>query len=331
MLHLWGGLGLNFVKRGNTMLFTQNMKLSEVQSFAEYVTKGGEPLASMLKNLSLNIDLPGVDVTELSISFETNTLKIKEKEMIDATPSALSSSHIVANNIKTKLALGIANRMSKTDNPVLIAGETGTGKDLFARMIHQQSLRGVSPLVSLHGGTVTLESAKQQMVDALVRVGTGTLFIDDIQDLDIEAQRILQRLLHNPVESKYFRLITATSVDLEKEVRQGQFSAELLTLVRGCYIELLPLRQRKEDIAGLLTYYINQLCQSSGQEPKRLSPEVLRMLEIYHWPGNVRELINTVQQLLLAVQEKKTLFAKDLPAHIRIQTLESSALQKKGL
>lgn len=313
------------------MQFTQNMKLSEVKTLAESISRGGESLVSLLQKLCLNIEIPGIDVTELSLSFATDTLKISKKEICDETSSPVSASHIVATNDKTKLALAVANRMAKTDDPVLISGETGTGKDLFARVIHQQSPRGVSPLVSLHSGTVVLEAAKQHMVDALVNVGTGTLLIEEIQDLPLQAQRILQRILHNPVESKYFRVITTTSVDLEAAVQKGQFSAELLQLIKGCHIELLPLRQRKEDVAGLLTYYIDHLCYSGGHPTKQLSPEVLRILELYHWPGNVRELVNTVQQLLLAAQEKKTLFAKDLPAHIRIQTLESAALQKKGL
>lgn len=313
------------------MQFVQNMKITEVKSLAEKMAAGGEAIDSILQKMSLNIELPGVDVSELSLSFASNTLKISKKESCEETSQPAFPSHIVAKNEKTKFALVVANRMAKTDDPVLISGETGTGKDLFARVIHQQSPRVVSPLVSLHGGAIAEESAKQQMVDAVVNVGTGTLLIEDIHDLTIEAQRILQKILHNPLESRYFRVITTTSTDLDKAVRQGQFSAELLQLIKGCHIELLPLRQRKEDVAGLLTYYIDHLCHSSGQNPKQLSPEVLRMLEIYHWPGNVRELVNTVQQLLLTAQEKKTLFAKDLPAHIRIQTLESSALQKKGL
>jgi len=313
------------------MLFKQNMKLAELKTFAECVYNSGDSIAAMLNNMSLEIELPGVDVSELNLSFDRNTLKISRKEQPEELFSLAAFPNLVANNAKTKLALVLASRMAKTDDPVLISGETGTGKDLFAHLIHQQSPRGTAPLITLHGSTMTSQSAKQQIVDALDQVGAGTLLIDEIHDLDFETQQLLLKILHNPLDHKSFRLITATSIDLEREVRKGRFSAELLAMINGCHIELLPLRQRKEDIADLLSYYIEKLCHSRGQTPQQLSPEALRMLEIYHWPGNVRELVNTVQQLLLAAQDKKTLFAKDLPAHIRIQTLESSALQKKGL
>ncbi len=149
--------------------------------------------------------------------------------------------------------------------------------------------------------------------------------------MDVDAQRILQKLIQTPVEQKHFRVITATSADLYELVRKGEFSAELLAILQNCYIELLPLQQRQEDIEALVSFYNTKICQSRGLEPKNISPDLLRMLETYHWPGNVLELVNTVEQLLMTAQNKPTLFAKDLPAHIRIQTIKSSAAQKKGI
>jgi len=316
------------------MMFTQKMKLSSLKPFQERLLNEQESssgLINLLQDLKIKIYLPGIDETELNLSFSDNTLKISKKIAVEGETFQSGLGGIVAESARTKVALDIVARMAKTDDMVTIFGEHGTGKGLFARTIHQQSSRSGQPFVCLSCGSIGKNGAKEQIIDSFVDVGTGTLFLDDIQDLDIDTQRMLQKIIRNPVEQKYFRLITGANANLDKLVRKGTFSVELLALLRGCYIELLPLRERKEDIGLLVTYYIEQLCQSKGMEAKLLSPELLRILETYHWPGNVLELVNTVEQLLMTVQERKTLFAKDLPAHIRIQTLTSLAAQKKGL
>jgi len=316
------------------MTFTQKLKLSELKPFLDHLlTAQDSPdrLLNLIKELTIAVDLPEVDEKELNLSFSDNTLKISRKLSVEEPLNQTAIGSIIAENSKTKVALGIVARMATTDDPVIITGENGTGKDLFARTIHQKSLRQAQPFVALHCGTVDGKEAKQQIIDALVDVGTGSLFLDDVQDLNMDTQKILRKIIHNPVEQKYFRLITATNVDLDEQVRKGEFSAELMAIIRGCYIELLPLQERKEEIAALVNFYIEQLCLSRGMEVKLISPELLRMLEAYHWPGNVRELVNTVEQLLMTGQEKKTLFAKDLPAHIRIQSIGSLAAGKKGL
>ena len=316
------------------MTFTQKMKVSELKPFMEYflaMQSSPAELIKVLQELRLEIDLPGIDEKELNLSFSENTLKLSHIKNIEEKSTWTEPGSIVAKSAKTKVALGVADSMAKTDDPVVIHGENGTGKTLFYRTIHQQSARGKQPFVCFPCGVIEKNGAEQQIIDLLAEVGTGTLFFDEIQDLDIDTQRVLQRIIHNPVEQKAFRVITATSTELYNLVRKGEFSAELLAMLQGCYIELLPLQERKEEIEALVTFYIEQLCQRRGLEPKNISPEVMRIFEAYHWPGNVRELVNTLEQLLSMAQEKKTLFAKDLPAHIRIQTIKSSAAQKKGL
>ena len=316
------------------MMFTQKMQLSELQSFQEHLLKGqdfNDPLLNLFENLKIEVNFPGIDDKDLSISFSDNTLKIGQKDSIEENPIQPETAGIVAKNAKTKVAIGVLVRMAKTDDAVMIYGENGTGKGLFARTIHQQSARREQPFVSIPCDAIDKYNAKQQMTDYLISVGTGTLLLDSIQDLDINTQKILQKIIRNPVEQKHFRLITTTSKDLEDLVTKGGFSVDLLALLQSCYIELLPLQQRKEDIEALVIFYMEKICRSCGLEPKNLSPELLRMLEFYPWPGNVLELVNTVEQLLMTAQEKQTLFSKDLPTHIRIQTINSSAAQKKGI
>ncbi|MCK5912861.1 MAG: sigma 54-interacting transcriptional regulator [Desulfuromusa sp.] len=310
------------------------MKISELKPLMEQLLKvqsSPAQLVDFLQTIRVEVDIPGIDETGLELSFSENTLRLSMKSAAEEKSLWAEPGSIVAKSAKTKVALGLADSMAKTDDPVVIHGENGTGKTLFARTIHQQSARGKQPFVCFPCGVIEKNGAEQQIIDLLAEVGTGTLFFDEIQDLDIDTQRVLQRIIHNLVEQKTFRVITATSTDLYNLVRKGEFSAELLAMLQGCYIELLPLQERKDEIEALVTFYIEQLCQRRGLEPKNISPEVMRILEAYHWPGNVLELVNTLEQLLSMAQEKKTLFIKDLPAHIRIQTLKSSAAQKKGL
>jgi len=316
------------------MLFTQKMKISDIESFQEQVLKGQDLpdyLVHLFENLKIEIDLPGIDEEELNIYFLENTLKIGRIYSSEDKSLQSESESIVAENASTKVARGVVGRMAETDDPVLIYGENGTGKGLFARTIHQRSVRREHPFVSVSCGAIDKSNAKQQMIDYLAAVGSGTLLLDGIQDMDIDTQRMLKKIIRIPVEQRYFRLITTTSADLEELAHQGDFSAELLAILQSCYIELLPLQQRKDDIEALVTFYMEKICRSCGVEPKNFSPDLLRMLESYPWPGNVLELVNTVEQLLMTAQEKRTLFAKDLPTHIRIQTINSSAAQKKGI
>jgi len=316
------------------MLFTQKMKIAEIKSFQEHLLEGLDShnmLVELCRNLKIEIDLPTIDIKELNICFLGNTLKISKKNDWEEQLVPQGSNNIVAQSASTKVARGIADRMANTDDPVIIYGDNGTGKGLFASTIHQHSVRAKQPFVAISCGAIDERNAKQQVIDYVFDVGTGTLLLDGVQDLHIDTQRMLKKIIHNPVEQGYFRLITTSCVDLDELVRKGGFSAELLSILQGCYIELLPLQQRKEDIEALATFYIEKICSNCGLKPKKVSSELLSILESYPWPGNVRELVNTIEQLLITAQEKQTLFAKDLPSHIRIQTLNSSAAHKKGL
>ncbi len=240
-------------------------------------------------------------------------------------------SQIVANNAKTKLALSLAESMASIDDPVIIHGVNGTGKDLFAKTIQQHSNRKDLPFVCLHGSMISKQSGKKQIAECLTAVGNGTLLLDELQDLDLEGQKWLCDNLTSPAIKGKIRIITTTSFDLDKLSGTEKFSPQLLETLRGGYIELLPLHERKEDIATLVEFYVDQICRENSLPEKNISSELLRILETYHWPGNVRELVNTVEQLVLTAQKKQTLFTKDLPSHIRIQTLKSSAAHKQGL
>ncbi len=316
------------------MMFTQKMKLSELESFQSCLMEGeGSPaeLSRLLQNLKIVVNFPGIDETDLSLSFSENTLRLDKIEKNQEDDSQEDGESLVAVSAKMKVATGLVQRMAQTDDPVVICGENGTGKGLFARTIHQRSARKGQPFVSIPCGALSENDAKEEMIEYLVAVGNGTLLLDGVQDLDLDRQRILQKIIRNPVEQGYFRLISTTSSDLDDLIQRGEFSVEMRELLQDCHIELPPLHERTDEINALATYFVDKACQCHGVKSKVLSSELLRILQSYPWPGNIRELQNTVEQLIIMTQDKKTLFTKDLPAHIRIQTIRSSAEQKKGL
>ncbi len=236
---------------------------------------------------------------------------------------------IITNNNKMKLAVSLAKEMAKTNNPIIIHGDNGTGKNLFARYIQQQSSRSSHPFISLPSNNHN--DIDQQIKTCMDDVQMGTLLLEMVQDLDIKLQHTLYKHLSHSAGQQKFRIITTTSSDLEKLSKTGEFLPELLTILQGGYIELLPLQDRHEDISSLATFYVEHFCQVSALPNKNISAELLHILNAYHWPGNVRELVSTVVQLVITSQFKQTLFPKDLPAHIRIQTLKFATAQKQGL
>jgi len=139
------------------MLFKQKMKLTDIKSFQEQLLKGQESpdyLIHLFEDLKIEIDLSGADEKELNISFLENTLKISKKYNAGENTLQQVSDNIVARSASTKVARGVVGRMAETDDPVLIYGENGTGKGLFARTIHQQSDRREQPFVSVSCGDI---------------------------------------------------------------------------------------------------------------------------------------------------------------------------------
>jgi two-component system NtrC family response regulator len=218
--------------------------------------------------------------------------------------------------------------MAENDAAVLIQGATGTGKNFFAQLIHHQSQRAKHPLITIPCRQFNHPDPLERIGTVLDEAGNGSLILEDIDELHPAAQDHLANLLKQPLSC---RLISLSCNDPDDLVRHGYFSGLLLEQLRECYIALPVLAGRSADIEQLARYYCQQFCAAAGVVEKQLSPEYLNLLTLYSWPGNVRELINTLEQSLLCAGEQKTLYAKDLPAHIRIQTLHLSSARKKGL
>jgi two-component system NtrC family response regulator len=141
---------------------------------------------------------------------------------------------------------------------------------------------------------------------------------------------MIRRLVQNP-QSGSFRLIVAVNWGWEQSRKQENEAIGWLNQLRSCVIELPDLAERVDEIGALARYHVKRICRERGLEEKVMTPEFYRALETYSWPGNVRELVNSLEQVVLLAGSKKSLFVKDLPNHIRIEAIKSSAKTKIGL
>lgn len=288
-----------------------------------------EELIALLDGLSLSAMIPGEDRKICASGFEAESVSGKDRDKISGPLARTQQNCIVAVSPQMLVAVGVAERMARSDEPVFICGPSGTGKQLFARTIHQGGSRAAAPFIWLQGETAM--AANEALRQALVDAERGTLYLSDLDELNRQQLEVLQKVLVDSRQVGNCRIIAASRLGPGSLLENGHPVAELLGSLHGCYIELPPLSDRKADIEPLADHFIDRLCREMGKPEKHLSPEFLKALSYYSWPGNVRELINTLGQVVLTSADKKTLFAKDLPTHIRIQTVKRSAGQKKGL
>ncbi|SHJ50872.1 Sigma-54 interaction domain-containing protein [Malonomonas rubra DSM 5091] len=303
----------------------------------------------LLHHLIVWVQLPDVERRQLDIRLAGNVLTIKEAEekVIDFTN--LQRSQIVGNSPELKTCLNQVARAACKEDAVLICGETGTGKELFARAVHQNSRRDGENFVVVDCRSIPESIAEKLLLGQprsarfghhglLPQANKGTLFLDEVADLPSSTQRLFYRLLqdekYRPVGAVTdirvnFRLIAATNRNLQQLAEQGKFDPVLLHMLQQHVVEIPPLRKRKGDISLLTDYFLTNFCKSRNIALKEQSPEFQEMLNSYPWPGNVRELENSLVQALLAARNKKTLFPKDLPSHIRVHVKKSSVGRKK--
>jgi transcriptional regulator with GAF, ATPase, and Fis domain len=217
-------------------------------------------------------------------------------------------------------ALNKAERVAPIDSTVLILGETGSGKELFARAIHSRSKRSHRPLVKVNCGAIApglVESelfghvkgaftgAIEKRIGRFELADGGTIFLDEVGELPLEAQvkllRVLQEQEFEPVGSSRtvrvsVRVIAATNRDLDQAVREGRFRADLLYRLNVFPIEVPPLRKRKPDIPLLVAFFAASMARKIGRPIQGFSARSVERMVKYAWPGNVRELQNVVER-----------------------------------
>jgi len=214
-------------------------------------------------------------------------------------------------------------RVAASESRVCIYGETGTGKELVARTLHEKSARGAGPFVTLNCAAVPAElieselfghekgsftGAAQRHFGKFEQAHRGTLFLDEIGDMPLAMQAKLLRVLEESQVERIggdkpiavnVRVIVATHRNLELLVEAGSFRRDLYHRVVVFPMELPPLRARREDIPLLVEHFAAQVCAQNGWKPVPLLPQAIEALQRYEWPGNIRELRNIVERLLL--------------------------------
>ncbi len=255
---------------------------------------------------------------------------------------------IVGSSGALERAIDQMAKAAATDADVLLAGETGTGKELFASALHENSKRSSGDFVvvdctalpkelvesTLFGHERGAFTGADRAKDGLIhQADGGTLFLDEVGELPVDLQkkflRVLQERRYRPVGSQKeytsnFRLVAATNRDLEAMVAQNEFREDLLYRLRALAITLPPLKERKDDVEELALYQIERLCKKYDIQPKGFSSDFFETLRSYDWPGNVRELYQALEKALASAGPSPVLFPKDLPTHIRIALAKGS-------
>ncbi|MCF8130384.1 MAG: sigma-54 dependent transcriptional regulator [Deltaproteobacteria bacterium] len=271
----------------------------------------------------------------------TRALEYRAEKRKYETPVVLNREGIIGNSQALQNCIGSLAQAAACHSSVLVTGETGTGKELFARAIHKNSARRGENFVVvdcaalpenlvesvLFGHEKGAFTGADRAEEGLIRQAhRGTLFLDEVGELPLKVQkaflRVLQERSFRPVGSRKeiqsdFRLVSATNQDLDHMVSKGKFRKDLLFRLRSLSITLPPLRDRRDDIRELATHYVDRLCDRYGLPTKDFAPEFLAALKAHNWPGNVRELINALESSISVAQRLRTLFPIHLPTHIR--------------
>ncbi len=243
---------------------------------------------------------------------------------------------IITNDEKMIRAFHLAEMFAETDNSILIWGESGSGKELIAKAIHQISSRRDKKFVAVNAGTFAQElfsseffgyekgaftGASKDKAGFLEEAEGGTLFLDEIGELALSIQVKLLRVLQ---EEEFYRLgstknlktdiriIAATNKNLFEEIQKGSFRKDLFFRLNINSISLVPLRERKEDVELLANYFLNIFNMKYGKKIENISDQVLNSLKKYSFPGNVRELMNIINSAII-VESSNVLTKKSLP------------------
>lgn len=279
-------------------------------------------------------------------------LEYHEKKIQRSSHVNLKRDEIVGKSKVLNLCLDQVAQCAETDSGVLITGETGTGKELFARAIHVNSSRAKQPFIvvdcaslpdnlveSILFGNVkgAFTGANSDRIGLVEQADGGTLFLDEVGELPLETQksflRLLQEGVYRPVgkdreQTSDFRLVAATNRDLEAMVRQDTFRSDLFFRLNTFNIHLPPLRERGPDLEKLTMSFIFTICRRNRLPIKGVAPETLEALAAYPWPGNIRELENTLDKAIISDPMAPMLYPIHLPPEIRLCSIRSKVSQK---
>jgi two-component system NtrC family response regulator len=327
---------------GNGVDFVQKIKsafpLTEVVLLTAYGKISDGVLA--MKNGAFDYIVKGDDndkiIPLLHKALEKVQLQKKVQQLEKRISDKYSFDSIIGKSRGLEQVIDLAKRVSKTDSTVLLMGETGTGKEVFAQAIHENSNRVGKSFVALNCSTFSKEILESELFGHkqgaftgalkdkkgfIEEANGGTLFLDEIGEMPIELQAKLLRVLETseyimigdttPRKSN-FRLIAATNRDLKTESEEHRFRSDLYFRLNIFEIKIPPLRERIKDIAPLAHSFASQFSAKINKKTLTIDTEFLHKLETYHWPGNIRELKNIIERAVILVNGE-TLTADLLP------------------
>lgn len=317
--------------------------LERIRSISPYVpvivlTAYGtvETAVQAMKLGAFDYILKPVDVEELKIVV-ARALRIREitRENV-ALKASLGAMYrdftLVAESPAMQRLIPLISKAAEVDAHVLIRGETGTGKELVARVIHASSPRREAPFVVVDCAFLDPETVEETLFEegrgkAELARG-GTLLLDQAEELSLKAQARLLRYLEEQrrAETPQVRIMATTTRNLEEMITKGTFRRELLYRLRVLEITVPPLRERKEDIPILVNCFLKRYRDRLNVAVERVSPKSMELLTAYTWPGNVRELENVIEGALALCEEgERVLSEKHLPPWIWAENEEKRA------
>jgi transcriptional regulator with GAF, ATPase, and Fis domain len=251
------------------------------------------------------------------------TFKLENVGARPETDKALMCDEIVGSSAALQNVLSLVSRVAHTDATVLVTGETGTGKELVARAIHRQSPRSSRTFVSVNCAAIprgliaselfghekgSFTGALQRRLGRFELAEKGTIFLDEIGELPAETQIALLRVLQEHEFERVggtrsiqtnVRVISATNRNLRAAIASGSFRSDLFYRINVFPIEIPPLRERREDIPGLVEYFIDRYARKAGKNIRGINKASLELLQSYPWPGNIRELQNVIERSVI--------------------------------
>ena len=270
-------------------------------------------------------------------------------------PALSPHSGIIGKSQRLAACLAQAGMAAASGVDVFITGETGTGKEIFARAIHSSGGRAKGPFVVVDCTTLpgtlaesvlfghergSFTGADRKQAGLIEQADGGTLFLDEVGELPLGIQakflRVLQERSYRPVGGERmcksdFRLVAATNRDLAAMAERGEFRHDLLYRLGAFRLELPPLREREGDIKTLLEWRLAVQAERMGGPGPVLSPEFLELLLSHHWPGNVRELLQTVDMSLVSAHGERVLLPQHLPLELRVRLLRGRVASRSEI
>ena len=303
--------------------------------------------------ISKPINLDALEIV-LNRTLETQRIENENTLLKQQLNKKIGFESIVGESQKMKDIFELIRQVAPTKASVLVQGESGTGKELIAQALHQLSPSKNKPFIALHCAALSenlLESelfghekgaftgAFERHIGRFEKADGGTLFLDEISEISPKIQVKLLRVLQEKTFERVggnqtikvdVRVISATNTDLKKKVDEGLFREDLFYRLHVVYIQIPPLRERKDDIPLLVQHFLKEASQDNQKKVDSISPKAIEILMEYDWPGNIRELKNCIQSMVV-LSKKNELGISDIPLAVRNHKKNTPSYLSSGI